>query len=116
MLYASIRATANDGKSWLLAAVNALLEASSNEGSTPKVLWSLSYSQHAPSLERLSSQEDEDPKITDRTISFSQPSTDLAFDDRVLREVRRAWQQISGNAEGFMEFEDREVGEYDDDA
>lgn len=62
-----------------------------------------------------SSQEDLGPSVDDQTITFSDSSVDLAFDDSVVREVRRAWQHVTGNTNGFMEFEDREVGEYDDD-
>ena len=60
------------------------------------------------------SQGDTGPEITDRNVLFSKSSADLAFDDSVLREVRTAWQHITGNDSGFMEFEDREVGEYDE--
>jgi len=40
---------------------------------------------------------------------------DLAFDDVVLQDVRRSWQMIVGEEDGFLQFEDREVGAYDDD-
>ena len=53
--------------------------------------------------------------ISAQSMTFSESSTDLAFDDSVLRQVRRAWQIVTSKTNGFMEFEDREVGEYDED-
>ena len=47
-------------------------------------------------------------------LFLSEPKLDLAFDDRVLEEVRDAWQKITGEKEGFMMFEERgESGEDD---
>ena len=97
-------------------ATDALLRATVVGQQIPDTLWSLSYSQEASSAESSISQDNVGPVIENQTVSFSNSSTDLAFDDGVLREVRKAWQQISGNEEGFMDFEDREVGEYDDEA
>ena len=57
---------------------------------------------------------EEGPIVENCQIQFSEASTDLAFDDLVLREVRKAWQQVTGKVNGFMEFEDREAGEYED--
>ena len=47
-------------------------------------------------------------------IIFPESSVDLAFDDSILKDVKDAWEQISGETEGFMQFDDREVGAYDD--
>ena len=76
----------------------------------PSILWSLRYAQHCPSSDA--------SKATDVAkeggiITFAESSVDLAFDDGVLEDVRRAWTNITGETNGFMQFEDRETG-YDD--
>ena len=114
VLYGSIQASPEEGQEWLKKAATGLVEAITENTEKPKILWSLFYSQEASKTENLHSQEESGPEIVDRTVVFSDSSTDLAFDDSVLREVRRAWQHITENANGFMDFEDREVGEYDD--
>ncbi|KAI4155536.1 MAG: hypothetical protein LQ340_000952 [Diploschistes diacapsis] len=114
ILYASIRAVADEGKQWLEMAMATLLSTSAKDGEEIDMLWSLFYSQKAWTNEESSYSEDPASEPPDKTVLLSNPSTDLAFNDSVLREVRRAWQHITGNESGFMEFEDREVGEYDD--
>ena len=81
----------------------------------PRVLWTLRYSQSTHELI-----DGARPGIaahvgSDQILKISEPSVDLAFDDTVLREVRHVWQRISGQEDGFMHFEDREVGAFDDD-
>lgn len=52
--------------------------------------------------------------IGDRVLAFPAPSLDLAFDDKVIEDVRAAWKLIMGDgtSEQFMKFEDREdIGE-----
>ena len=75
-------------------------------------MWTLSYAQ----VENTKAENiEEGPVVEKSQIQFSEASTDLVFDDLVLREVRKAWQQVTGKVNGFMEFEDREAGEYDED-
>ena len=114
VLYGSVQGTADVGKVWLEKAVHALLDASVEKEGEPEVLWNLIYSQQTSKTDGMSSDKDAGPEITERNVFFSDPSTDLAFDDSILRETRTAWQHITGNETGFMEFEDREVGEYDE--
>ena len=102
------------GKDWLEKAVHALLDTSIEEEGEREILWSLSYSQRTSKTGGMSPNGDTGPEITGRNVIFSDSSTDLAFDDSVLREVRTAWQYITGNDTGFTEFDDREVGEYDE--
>ena len=99
----------------LATAINKMLDAI-HEDMRPITVWSLRYSQHrlAPREDDNSTQK-EDGKGHRRIIMISEPAIDLAFDDSVLREVRSAWQQITGQAEGFMQFEDREAETDDDD-
>lgn len=78
----------------------------------PIILWSLRYAQHYPSSDA--------SKATDVAkdggiINFAESSVDLAFDDGVLEDVRRAWTNITGETNGFMQFEDRETGYNDGD-
>lgn len=113
VIYGSICLSTTEGKQWLNRAVSALLSSVSNSNGLPaETLWSLSYSQRQ-SLR--SDDGEEEPDISGQSIIFSDPSTDLVFDDSILREVRKAWQVVTGKTNGFMEFEDREVGEYEDD-
>ena len=110
MVYSSIKLAGNEARQWLENAMESFLRCTDIQAT---VLWSLTYSQQSTS-EGGQSSEDPELEIHDRNIIFSDPSVDLAFDDRVLREVRRVWQQVTGSTSGFMEFADREVGEYDD--
>ncbi|MCJ1403623.1 Rab proteins geranylgeranyltransferase component A [Xylographa trunciseda] len=77
----------------------------------PSVIWRLQYSQHQPDEEHESK-----PRVSigNGVISFTESSTDLAFDDNILASVREAWNKITGDTEGFMQFKDRELGAYDD--
>ncbi|MCJ1284844.1 Rab proteins geranylgeranyltransferase component A [Xylographa opegraphella] len=81
------------------------------EEERPSTLWKLQYSQQQPHQEHESQ-----PKIdiNDGINSFPESGTDLAFDDSTLATVREAWNKISGDTEGYMQFEDREIGAYDD--
>ena len=56
-----------------------------------------------------------DGKASSGIITFGRPSVALAFDDILLTEVKEAWSRITGNADGFMQFEDRDDGAYDED-
>jgi hypothetical protein len=82
-------------------------------GPQPSVLWKLQYQQKTPT--ELSYQGVETPGIGRDTIVLPEASVDLAFDDSILKVVRDAWQKLEGVSEGFMQFEDREIGAYDDD-
>ena len=98
----------------LSTAIGKLLDAI-HEDMRPITIWSLRYSQQHPAPQEV----DNSAKKTDgdglrKIIMISEPVIDLAFDDSVLREVRTTWQQITGQSEGFMQFEDREA-EADDD-
>ena len=90
-----------------------LLVSLPSEDEARQVLWSLSYAQTEDT--KAEDIEEEGPFVENSQIRFSEASTDLAFDDLVLREVRKVWQQVTGKTNGFMEFEDREAGEYDED-
>jgi hypothetical protein len=85
-----------------------LLE-SIKEDPRPEVLWTLEYTQkHADMTpERELGKE----LGGDHVLAFSNSTGDLAFDDDVIREVQRCWQQITGQSEGFMAFEDRQAQE-----
>ena len=93
----------------------ASLLAATTEQERPKSLWTLFYSQKAYGTPASSFNEDSRHQPSDNLITLSDLSTDLAFDDAVIREVRKAWQHVSGKERGFMDFEDREKREYEDD-
>ena len=91
-------------------AVQLLLRSLHDEPSTPEVLWQLRYGRLA------ASGSDSGASLTGdgNVLHFSDPTLDLAFDDRVLEQVRDAWQKITGERDGFMMFEERgESGEDD---
>lgn len=48
--------------------------------------------------------------INDKTIVFAKPSPDLAFDDKILDQVKEAWKVIVNGEEGdgFLRFPVRE--------
>lgn len=81
------------------------------ERSKLSVLWSLRYAQRCPSA---GDSEKVDVPKDGGIIAFAESNVDLAFDDAVLEDVKRAWTCITGETSGFMQFEDRETGAYDD--
>jgi len=102
VLYASVALPAEEGKLLLAAAINSLLEGL--QDSSARVLWSLQYHQNclkAPGTSGVN------------TIILPNVPADLGLPDSVLHSVKAAWQQIVGEAEGFMVFEARE-GEDED--
>ena len=112
VVYATVGIGGQNGQKLLATAINKLLDAI-HEDMRPITVWSLRYSQRHPA-----------PQEGDNSIHKegvqghilnSDPAIDLAFDDSVLKEVRTAWQQITGQAEGFMQFEDRDAEADDDD-
>lgn len=115
VLYASTKASGfagEDSYRILDLAVQLLLRSLEDEPSTPEILWKLQYGRLA------ASESDNGVSLTsvntENVLQFSDPTVDLAFDDKVLEEVRNAWQKITGEKEGFMMFEERgESGEDD---
>lgn len=81
----------------------------------PRVLWKLQFAQTVRdnTLEE-STEVNLESAASTHTLSFSASTGDLSFDDGILREVRSMWQRITGNEDGFMHFEDREAGAYED--
>ncbi len=107
-----------DGFDCLKQAVQALLDAvEENEAKKqPAVLWSLQYLQRA-SIASHTSEADHLPKTRDllpNILKLPEPSTGLSLDDSIIGDVKKAWQEVNGSVDGFMVFEDREVGAYDD--
>ena len=109
MLYSSIDSGGTEGLGWLHLAVETFVYALAEEA-TPEILWTLEYMQPSPAESSPNPSSD----AADNIIVFAESNVDLAFDDAILREVRSAWQKITGETDGFMAFEDREVGAYDD--
>lgn len=112
VVYASSEASKETGQEWLQKALDALL--TSYREDTSEILWSLSYNESgddmtvaSPSTEPVLWRNEDD-----KALVFPNVLADLAFDDRVLYHVKKAWEAISGESEGFMQFQDREA--YDD--
>lgn len=102
VLYASVALPAEEGKPLLAAAIDSLLQGLHNRST--RVLWSMQYHQNcviAPSNSGA------------KTIILPNVPADLGLSDSVLHSVKAAWQQIAGEADGFMTFEARE-GEDED--
>ncbi|MCJ1396424.1 Rab proteins geranylgeranyltransferase component A [Xylographa bjoerkii] len=118
VIYASTLESGSAGFELLEIAIQKFFMTFAEEG-RPSTLWRLQYSQH-----QLPQEPGSRPKVTinDGVISFTESSTDLAFDDSMLADVREVWNNINGETEGslqldaesFMQFDDREVGAYDD--
>ncbi|KAF3008606.1 Rab proteins geranylgeranyltransferase component A [Curvularia kusanoi] len=108
VLYASTSLSPDQGFQLLKEAVDALLDAVAAGEPKATVLWSVQYRQRA------SSGGETLPADCQQVARFPAPSMDLAFDDRVLDDVKAVWQKITGGGdEEFLVFQDREV--YDDD-
>lgn len=104
VLYASVTADCTVGFALLDKAVEALLSVI-EEQVTPTVLWKLQYEQKHEG--NTSSGQERDAPST--IVTFPTPSLDLTFDDGVLTNVRRVWEQIMvGEGAGFLQFPQRE--------
>lgn len=103
VLYASVALPAEQGIPRLTAAVESLLQGLGE--SSPRVLWSLKYHQR-----NVGQAADSDA----RTIILPNVPVELGLPDSVLHNVKAAWQQITGETEGFMIFEAREGMEDED--
>ena len=115
VIYSSVYLPFTLGQSILESTTQKLLGAVGEEP-RPDVLWSLRYSQQKSSVEDYIRHVGEvKPLIPSNVLLLSEPSTDLVFDDRILECVRTTWQKVTGESEGFMHFQDREIGAYDDD-
>lgn len=103
VLYTSVALPAEQGKRRLAAAVGGLLRGSGDPSHS--VLWSLQYYQRSV----------EQPADTgSNTMILPSVPLDLGLSDSILIDVKQAWQQITGEIEGFMTFEARE-GELEED-
>ena len=78
----------------------------------PRVLWSLQYSQQESAMAPLDKTR---IQSSEAIIRLPQLSSNLAFDDSILGHVREAWQQVTDNVEGFMQFDERQDDAYDED-
>lgn len=115
VIYSSVYLPLAPGQSILESAIQKVLGAVDEEP-RPDVLWSLRYSQQKSSVEDyVRNPREAKPLASSKVLLLSEPSTDLVFDDCILEPVRTAWQKVTGETEGFMHFEDREIGAYYDD-
>lgn len=105
VLYASIALPVEQGIPRLTTAVEDLLRGL--DGSLGRVLWSLKYHQSNISM---SGESDANANM----IILPNVPVELGLPDAVLDDVRSAWQQITGDIEGFMVFEAREGMEDED--
>lgn len=109
VLYASVALDSELGFVLLEQAVKSLLQVVDMQP-TPTILWSIRYKQHSGAAHHLqSSSVSERSSASGQILEFSPPSSDLAFDDSMLGEVKELWLKILGDEAGeFMVFEDRE--------
>lgn len=111
VLYTNVALGGEEGFALLDRAVQSLLHAVDIQP-VPAVLWSLRYQQNygsAPQFPQTCASP-KTPSVKDpRVLEFGTASSDLAFDDSMLEEVKSVWQKIMGDEGGdFMVFEDRE--------
>ncbi|MCJ1248253.1 Rab proteins geranylgeranyltransferase component A [Trapelia coarctata] len=109
VIYASTLCAGPQGYELLDRALEKLLD--TIEEPEPSILWSLRYAQRCPSTDHRTTTEL--PK-EGGMITFAETTIDLAFDDGVLQDVKRAWTNITGETTGFMQFENRGPGIDDD--
>lgn len=81
----------------------------------PSILWSLHYAQRCPWTDDSNDGKASCFARASGIVTFAESTVDLAFDDGVLKDVERAWTSITGETSGFMQFEERGTGAYDDD-
>jgi hypothetical protein len=103
VLYASVALSAEHGMPCLTNAVNDMLRGL--DGSLGRVLWSVKY--HQRNIEEIS-----EPQLN--VIVLPNVAVELGLSDSILDNVKLAWQQITGETEGFMVFEAREGMEDED--
>ena len=112
VIYSSVALSAvQSGTEWLQLAVKTLV-LSLDRPDDVQILWQLHYYHVFQDP-----QEIDDFQLDQAEGVITLPpvnNTDLAFDDSVLRHVRQAWQDISGEVDGFMQFPPREA-ELDED-
>ena len=97
VLYASIALPAEQGITRLTGAVNDVIRGL--DGSSGRILWSLKY--HQRNIKH--------PGESDATtIILPNVPVELGLPDSVFGDVKSAWQQITGETEGFMVFNARE--------
>ncbi|KIX10428.1 uncharacterized protein Z518_01510 [Rhinocladiella mackenziei CBS 650.93] len=107
VIYASVVADDASSKSRLEAAVNDFLDTC---GTTPSLLWSLSYQVSGPAIDPAS------PssflrKNSSQVLVFAPEPHDQSFHDGVLGAVKEAWKVVMGADAAdstFLRFEDRE--------
>lgn len=105
ILYASAQLGGTAGSELLQVAVRELL-AAVEVTPAPTVLWSVQYQQRPSSGS-------ENLPAGAHILKFPPSPLDLAFDDKVLENVKAIWQKIVGEDAGeFLVFQDRES--YDD--
>ena len=76
------------------------------EQPAPAVLWSMRYQQQSPGLEQVAVSE------RDSIITLPPLSQDLVLENKVIDDVKKAWQSITGNSnDQFLQFEAREGNE-----
>jgi hypothetical protein len=103
VLYASVALPADEGLRSVATAVDSLLKGLGEP--SPRVLWSLKY--HQRNIGQ--------PTVPDqRSIVLPNVPVELGLPDSVLDSVKAAWQQITGETEGFMVFDAREGMEDED--
>lgn len=109
VLYASVALDSELGFVLLEQAVKSLLQVVDTQP-TPTILWSIRYKQHSGAAYHLQpSSVSERSSAGGQILEFSPSSSDLAFDDSMLGEVKELWLKILGDEAGeFMVFEDRE--------
>jgi hypothetical protein len=103
VLYASVALPPDQGMPHLTSAVDDLLQGL--VGQSPRILWSLKY--HQRNVDQVTNPDA-------RTIVLPNLPVELGLPDSVLNSVKAAWQQITGETDGFMVFEAR-AGMEDDD-
>ncbi|KAM0700731.1 hypothetical protein Q7P35_012452 [Cladosporium inversicolor] len=103
VLYASIALPAEQGITRLATAVDDVVRGL--DGSSGRILWSLKY--HQRNI-------DQPGESHANTIILPNVPVELGLPDSVFGDVKSAWQQITGETEGFMVFEAREGMEDED--
>ena len=111
VLYTSVWAPRPQGKDLIDGALERVLEASGESGA--RILWSLDYTSSANIRQPLTEQPSHEGLAEGleyrRILTLPNLQPNIFFDDDVLEHVRHAWTSITGEVDGFLNFDD--VGE-----
>ena len=110
VIYASVKATSEASTERLQSAVDSFLSSFSPD-SSPRTLWSLSYTSRQPASHRRLSFAPES-ETDDQIIIIPESPFSIALEESLLDNIQKIWQTVmGGDSENhtFLRFEEKEI-------